>query len=90
MLHICVRYFLRLPDARGHGATRSVGRGLETVEDTSLSQMTQDCNDILAVLNRRNLILVGHSMGGAVAVNVSFTNKVFHILGTVVIDCVEG
>lgn len=52
-----------------------------------------DCRDVMDVLtklypnNNPPLIMVGHSMGGAIAVDVATK---YHVTGLVVIDVVEG
>jgi protein phosphatase methylesterase 1 len=36
------------------------------------------------------VVLVGHSMGGAIAARAASTNKITNLVGLVVIDVVEG
>ncbi|WOL12686.1 protein phosphatase methylesterase 1 [Canna indica] len=75
-------------DLRGHG--KSV-----TENDMDLSIETL-CNDVVAVLktlygdSSPAIILVGHSMGGSVAVHVAARKVINNIAGLVVIDVVEG
>ncbi|THU58949.1 hypothetical protein C4D60_Mb03t19870 [Musa balbisiana] len=75
-------------DLRGHG--KSV-----TDNDLDLSIETL-CNDILSVLKTLYgdsppaVILVGHSMGGSVAVHVAARKVIRNLAGLVVIDVVEG
>ncbi|CAL9115341.1 unnamed protein product, partial [Musa acuminata var. zebrina] len=75
-------------DLRGHG--KSV-----TDNDLDLSIETL-CNDILCVLKTLYgdsppaVILVGHSMGGSVAVHVAARKVIRNLAGLVVIDVVEG
>ncbi|KAJ8493781.1 hypothetical protein OPV22_015502 [Ensete ventricosum] len=75
-------------DLRGHG--KSV-----TDNDLDLSIETL-CNDILSVLKTLYgdsppaVILVGHSMGGSVAVHVAARKVIHNLAGLVVIDVVEG
>lgn len=72
-------------DLRGHGKTVS-----EDESDLSLDTLT---NDVIAVLSEiygkthPPLIVVGHSMGGAVAVEVAVR---FDVSALVVVDVVEG
>ncbi|KAG6521771.1 hypothetical protein ZIOFF_018897 [Zingiber officinale] len=75
-------------DFRGHG--KSV-----TDDDLDLSIETL-CDDVLAVLKTLYgdsppaVILVGHSMGGSVAVHVAAKKVLPNLCGLVVIDVVEG
>jgi protein phosphatase methylesterase 1 len=80
-------------DLRGHGAT-------ETSDDSQISISTLT-SDVLAVLDsllhnagtKTRLMVVGHSMGGALAVHVSLNiqpSSAAVIAGVVVIDVVEG
>lgn len=39
---------------------------------------------------QRNILLIGHSMGGAIAVHIAHMNLIPMLLGMVVIDVVEG
>nr|CAD1824519.1 unnamed protein product [Ananas comosus var. bracteatus] len=75
-------------DLRGHGKS-------STENDSDLSIETL-CNDVLAVLKTMYgdsppaIILVGHSMGGSVAVHVAARKVMPNITGLVVVDVVEG
>nr|CAD1824578.1 unnamed protein product [Ananas comosus var. bracteatus] len=75
-------------DLRGHGKS-------STENDSDLSIETL-CNDVLAVLKTMYgdsppaIILVGHSMGGSVAVHVAARKVIPNITGLVVVDVVEG
>lgn len=78
-------------DARGHGGTR-------TADETDLSLATL-CRDVVHVVSAVTpgadeagvpVILVGHSMGGAVAVEVGAQSMLPNLVGLVVIDVVEG
>lgn len=71
-------------DFRGHGES-------QTAEDSNLSseRLVQDINNIIAALKLDNIILIGHSLGGAIAVQVSATIS-DRIKGIMVIDVVEG
>lgn len=81
-------------DARGHGDTVS-DRDDDLAADTLV-------NDAAAVVNhflgkgeqgeqgRRSVVLVGHSMGGAIAVRLAAAKVLTNIVGLVVIDVVEG
>ncbi|KAJ2781852.1 Protein phosphatase methylesterase 1 [Coemansia javaensis] len=81
------------PDARGHGATAAEG-------DLTLDRMV---DDLVAVFNAvfpgnnngsgssssaRDVVLVGHSMGGAVVAHAC--RRIPRVLGLVLIDIVEG
>ncbi|GKV12412.1 hypothetical protein SLEP1_g23554 [Rubroshorea leprosula] len=75
-------------DLRGHGKS-------STENDLNLSIETM-CNDVLAVVKALYgdsppaIVLVGHSMGGSVAVHVAAKKALPSVAGLVVIDVVEG
>lgn len=75
-------------DLRGHGKS-STGNDL----DLSIETM---CNDVLAVLKTMYgdsppaIVIVGHSMGGSVAVHVAAKKALPSLAGLVVVDVVEG
>ncbi|KAE8022278.1 hypothetical protein FH972_008090 [Carpinus fangiana] len=75
-------------DLRGHGKSTS-----ENDLDLSIETM---CNDVLAVLKSMYgdsppaIVLVGHSMGGSVAVHVAAKKSLPSLAGLVVVDVVEG
>ncbi|XP_076261732.1 protein phosphatase methylesterase 1 isoform X2 [Rhynchophorus ferrugineus] len=73
-------------DFRGHGNTKTDNDG-----DLSLETLTEDIATIANILCERentSMVLVGHSMGGAIAVNASY--KINNLVGLCVIDVVEG
>lgn len=75
-------------DLRGHGDTN-------TSDDTDLS-IERLTSDVINILNKLygdsppGIVLIGHSMGGAVAVHVANSEQLPTLLGLVVIDVVEG
>ncbi|CAL5027315.1 unnamed protein product [Urochloa decumbens] len=75
-------------DLRGHGKST-------TSNDLDLSIETLT-NDVIAVIRKMYgasppaIILVGHSMGGSVAVHVAARKEIRNLHGLVVIDVVEG
>ncbi|KAJ9167400.1 hypothetical protein P3X46_022055 [Hevea brasiliensis] len=75
-------------DLRGHGKT-------STENDLDLSIETMS-NDVLALLKEMYgdsppaIVLVGHSMGGSVAVHVAAKKALRSLAGLVVVDVVEG
>ncbi|XP_073013715.1 uncharacterized protein [Typha latifolia] len=75
-------------DLRGHGKS-------STDNNLDLSIETL-CNDVLDVLRTMYgdsapaIILVGHSMGGSVAVHVAARKAISSITGLIVVDVVEG
>ncbi|KAI8912675.1 complex between Pp2a-specific methylesterase Pme-1 and Pp2a core enzyme [Gorgonomyces haynaldii] len=69
-------------DCRGHGNTTTTND-----LDLSLETLSNDLVDIVEYLKPDNIVLVGHSMGGAVVVNAANRLK---LSGVVVVDVVEG
>ncbi|KAL2519798.1 esterase/lipase/thioesterase family protein [Forsythia ovata] len=75
-------------DLRGHGKS-------STEDELNLSIETL-CNDVLAVLKTMYgdsppaVVLVGHSMGGSVAVHVAAKKALPSLAGLIVVDVVEG
>jgi protein phosphatase methylesterase 1 len=75
-------------DLRGHGDTK-------TKKEDDLSAETA-ANDIGAVIRAvygdepPPIVLVGHSMGGAIAVHTAATEQIPTLAGLIVIDVVEG
>ncbi|XP_011095618.1 protein phosphatase methylesterase 1 [Sesamum indicum] len=75
-------------DLRGHGKS-------STNNDVDLSIETL-CNDVLAVLKTMfgdsppAVVIIGHSMGGAVAVHLAAKKVLPSLAGLVVVDVVEG
>ncbi|PVV04085.1 hypothetical protein BB560_001409 [Smittium megazygosporum] len=76
-------------DCRGHGLTAAAD---ET--DLSLTRLVSDSELLLKYLfndSKRPIILVGHSMGGAVIVSLALSLQTsYDIAGIVVVDVVEG
>lgn len=77
-------------DLRGHGDTK-------TDNDTDLSADTvaNDVADVIDIYLQKagcfpETVLVGHSMGGAIAVHTALTGRIANLAGIVVIDVVEG
>jgi esterase/lipase len=61
--------------------------------DLSADTLSTDVGDIIKVLypeNPPNIMLLGHSMGGAIAVHISHLQLIPTIIGCCVIDVVEG
>uniref|UniRef100_H2ZP68 Protein phosphatase methylesterase 1 n=1 Tax=Ciona savignyi TaxID=51511 RepID=H2ZP68_CIOSA len=75
------------PDLRGHGSSN-------TDDDSNLSaqQLASDVCDIIEELNADGspIVLIGHSMGGAIAVHTSLQNRIHSLVALIVIDVVEG
>uniref|UniRef100_A0A336LLI3 Protein phosphatase methylesterase 1 n=1 Tax=Culicoides sonorensis TaxID=179676 RepID=A0A336LLI3_CULSO len=75
-------------DLRGHGDTH-------TNDDDDLSAETM-ASDVVTVLQTMygeempNIIMIGHSMGGAICVHVAEMEQLHTLVGVVVIDVVEG
>ncbi|TPX54592.1 hypothetical protein CcCBS67573_g09556 [Chytriomyces confervae] len=74
-------------DARGHGATVCKNEALE------LSHLSDDLIRVVEAVRRdadQEIVLVGHSMGGAVVVDACQKGAIKNIVGVGVIDVVEG
>ncbi|XP_039288014.1 protein phosphatase methylesterase 1 [Nilaparvata lugens] len=75
-------------DLRGHGDSITTDD-----EDLSIETMTKDVVDVVlaAFPDVSSMVVMGHSMGGAVAVHVAHAQKLQQaMVGVVVIDVVEG
>lgn len=75
-------------DQRGHGSTK-------TSDDNDLSAATlaEDVGAVLRALwpvEAPSVVLMGHSMGGAIAIHAAVKRRVPSLSGLVVIDVVEG
>ncbi|KAI9501524.1 Protein phosphatase methylesterase 1 [Coemansia spiralis] len=76
------------PDFRGHGDT--IG---ENQDNLSLDRLVDDLAGIVDAMfpdNKRHIVLVGHSMGGAVVAHAAASKKIRRVLGLALIDIVEG
>lgn len=75
-------------DLRGHGDTKT-----ELDDDLSSDTLARDIGDLVLQLYQEDIppiYLVGHSMGGAIAVHFAHKAIVPSIIGITVIDVVEG
>ncbi|XP_075984383.1 protein phosphatase methylesterase 1 [Anticarsia gemmatalis] len=76
-------------DVRGHGETKATDP-----DDLSIETLVHDVEQVLHKLFSEGippLVLVGHSMGGAIAVRVALQPSLEHCIhGIAVIDVVEG
>ncbi|KAK7863419.1 hypothetical protein R5R35_006498 [Gryllus longicercus] len=75
-------------DLRGHGDTVT-----EEEEDLSAETMAKDVGDVVAGLygsDPPSIVLIGHSMGGAIAVHTAIKDYIPSLIGLAVIDVVEG
>ncbi|KAJ2735215.1 Protein phosphatase methylesterase 1 [Coemansia sp. BCRC 34962] len=76
------------PDARDHGSTTGANQQL-----LSLERLVDDFVGIIQAMfpnNTRDLVLVGHSMGGAVVAHAAASRRLGNIAGLILIDIVEG
>ena len=88
-------------DARGHGETvveQLDSQCNNTDIDLSLETLSQDLLDVIHMTQTQmawpelpDLVLIGHSLGGAVVTNVAVGGKLGNaVLGYAVLDVVEG
>lgn len=71
-------------DLRGHGDTHTTDD-----EDLSAETLAKDVSEIIKIVSKDNpIILIGHSMGGAVAVRAA--PLINNLVGLTIIDVVEG
>ncbi|XP_067112699.1 protein phosphatase methylesterase 1 [Osmerus mordax] len=87
---ICSRIHCRVVamDLRGHGDTK-----VKNPDDLSAETMAKDIGKVVEVLYGENpppIMMIGHSMGGAIAVHTAVANHLPSLLGLCVIDVVEG
>lgn len=78
-------------DARGHGHSKTEDEG-----DLSADVQVADAAELVVAFFKSKgrdvprLVLVGHSMGGAIAVRLAASKRLETVVGLVVIDVVEG
>ncbi|KAM9846232.1 LOW QUALITY PROTEIN: protein phosphatase methylesterase 1 [Aulostomus maculatus] len=87
---ICSRINCRVVamDLRAHGDTK-----VKNPEDLSADTMAKDIGKVVEALYGDTpppIMIIGHSMGGAVAVHTATANHIPSLLGLCVIDVVEG
>ncbi|KAJ1911193.1 Protein phosphatase methylesterase 1 [Coemansia sp. RSA 922] len=76
------------PDARDHGNTAGANQ-----EDLSLERLVDDFVGVIQSMfpnNTRDMVLVGHSMGGAVVAHAAASKRLGNVTGLILIDIVEG
>ncbi|KAI9754179.1 MAG: Protein phosphatase methylesterase 1 [Lichina confinis] len=86
------------PDARGHGDTVVEGANDGSALDLSLATLSRDAIEVVQSVREKlgwsqlpPVILVGHSLGGAVVAEVAKSRALGdQLLGHVVLDVVEG
>ncbi|XP_029375267.1 protein phosphatase methylesterase 1 isoform X2 [Echeneis naucrates] len=87
---ICSRINCRVVamDLRAHGDTK-----VKNPEDLSADTMAKDIGKVVEVLYGETpppIMIIGHSMGGAVAVHTAVASHIPSLIGLCVIDVVEG
>lgn len=87
---ICSRISCRVVamDLRSHGDSK-----VKNPEDLSADTMAKDVGKVVESLYGDNpppIMIIGHSMGGAIAVHAAAANHIPSLIGLCVIDVVEG
>lgn len=87
---ICNRISCRVVamDLRAHGDSKA-----KNSEDLSADTMAKDVGKVVESLYGENpppIMIIGHSMGGAIAVHTAAANHIPSLIGLCVIDVVEG
>ncbi|RKP24416.1 Alpha/Beta hydrolase protein, partial [Syncephalis pseudoplumigaleata] len=80
-------------DCRGHGKCNDDLTRTANDNDLSLARLTQDLVEVVRQVQqhpKQSIILVGHSMGGAVVVDAVARKLIAPMTGVVVLDVVEG
>ncbi|KAI8088703.1 Alpha/Beta hydrolase protein [Halteromyces radiatus] len=76
-------------DCRGHGDTISSGE-----LSFNVNRLSDDMVNVVSKLypnpDPYQFILVGHSMGGSVVVDIAYRQRLSNVMGVVVMDVVEG
>lgn len=75
-------------DLRGHGSTKT-----DDEFNLSAETLSKDIGAVVQELYHNEpppIILMGHSMGGAIAIHTAYRNYISSLIGLVVIDVVEG
>jgi len=75
-------------DCRGHGSTIT-----DSDSDLSVETLSKDAINLINQISKdtsSSIIIVGHSMGGAIAAVTAASQKISHLVGLVVVDVVEG
>ncbi|PRP89850.1 hypothetical protein PROFUN_00192 [Planoprotostelium fungivorum] len=75
-------------DCRAHGSTTS-----DDEEDLSVEVLTEDATSLIEQCfneTKNQIVIVGHSMGGAIAARVAASGRVPRLVATIVIDVVEA
>jgi len=75
-------------DLRSHGDTESIDD-----EDLSAETLATDVGKVMEAIYPENappMLLIGHSMGGAICVHIAHLNLLPTLIGVTVIDVVEG
>lgn len=81
-------------DLKGHGFSKKEHEGDDYSIETLCSESVEALKELLQRFPDKNVVVVGHSLGGSIACRIvdSLTNveKLERIVGCIVIDVVEG
>lgn len=81
-------------DLKGHGSSKKQHNNEDYSIETLCSETVEVLKELLQRFPDKNVVVVGHSLGGSIACRIvdSLTNteKLERIVGCIVIDVVEG
>lgn len=81
-------------DLKGHGHSKKENQNDDFSIETLCTETIETLKELLQRFPEKNVVVVGHSMGGSIAARVvdALTNieKIERIVGCIIIDVVEG
>lgn len=81
-------------DLKGHGFSKKLNNGDDYCIETLCSEAIETLKELLQRFPEKNVVIVGHSLGGSIGCRITdmLTNgeKLERVVGCIVIDVVEG